>query len=293
MKNQMDVYLSHISEVKRVSRHTLDAYSRDILDFVEYTGEKGLASPKSVDVRFVRVYLANLQKRGLPRRSIARHISACRGFFRFMMQKKIITENPFKMLETPKLEKTVPTFLHLDEMKALLHSPDETPAGMRDRAILELLYSTGLRVSELVGLDIDAMKRGNELRVIGKRNKERLVMIGNPALSAVNRWLSLGRPHIVRSESEPALFLNKSGTRITTRSVQRMVQKYINQIALAKHVTPHSLRHTFATHLLNGGADLRTVQELLGHESLSTTQIYTHVSVEKLRETYDKTHPRA
>jgi integrase/recombinase XerC len=293
MKKQMDNYLGHLSVNKRVSPHTLDAYSRDIVDFVDYMSGKGVESPKSVDVRFARGYLATLQKRGLSRRSIARHISACRGYFRFMMQQKIITENPFKILDMQKLEKTIPTFLHLDEMKALLHAPDDTPQGMRDRAMLELLYASGLRVSELVSLNYDAFRRGNELRIIGKRNKERLVMVGDPAIASVDRWLSLGRPHLVRSDSETALFLNKSGGRITTRSVQRMVEKYINQIALAKHVTPHSLRHTFATHLLNGGADLRTVQELLGHESLSTTQIYTHVSIEKLRETYDKTHPRA
>lgn len=293
MRTHLDAYLRHLADDRRASKHTLDAYAADIIDFFDYLADRGLPeTPDAVDVRVARGYLAGLQKRGLSRRSVARHISACRGFFRYLQKKNVVPENTFRMLDSPRLEKTVPSFLHHDEMTALLNAPDESAQGLRDRAILELIYATGLRVSELVSLDVDSIRESNELRVIGKRNKERIVLVGGPARGAVDDWLRAGRPSLAKGD-DPALFVNRSGTRLTPRSVQRMLQKYIAKIALARHVTPHSLRHTFATHLLNGGADLRTVQELLGHVNLSTTQIYTHVSGEKLRETYDKAHPRA
>lgn len=279
-----------------MSRHTVDAYSRDLNDFLEFCETQGAGkSPRDIDTRLARRYLADLRRRGRARTTISRRISALRSFFKYLKKERVVAANVFSALDTPRLEKKLPEHLYAEEVSALLKAPDaETPAGLRDRAILEVLYAGGLRVSELVSLNLgDIDRAGPELRVLGKGDKERIVFIGEPARRAVADYERDGRPKLgVRQDAE-ALFLNKSGRRLGARGVQRIVDKYVKQTAILKNITPHSLRHSFATHMLNAGADLRTVQELLGHSSLSTTQIYTHVSTARLRKTYDTSHPRA
>jgi len=297
MKENLDSFLRYMSVDRGMSGHTVENYSFDINDFIRFCEDAGApARAGEITTRLARRYLANLQKLGRERATISRHVSSLRSYFKFLKTRGVVERNIFKSLDTPKLEKKLPEFLFLDEMESLLNAPAaDTPAGLRDRAILELLYSAGLRVSELAGLDIQDLPRpgGDEMTVTGKGRKERIVFTGGRARTAVGAWLDRGRPEFRSEESGSALFLNRLGGRFTVRGVQRTVKKYIHEIALAKHITPHSLRHSFATHLLNNGADLRTIQELLGHASLSTTQIYSHISTERLKETYDRTHPRA
>ncbi len=278
------------------SPNTVDAYARDLNDFARFCEESGGGvGPREVDLKLARRYLAELKRDGRARTTIARRVSALRSFFKFLKRQGVVERNIFVSLDSPRLPKKTPEYLFVEEVSSLLKAPDaETPAGLRDRAILELLYSSGMRVSELVSLNLADLKPGSpELRVVGKGNKERIVFVGDPAHAAVEEYLKNGRPLFGAAQDGRALFLNKNGGRLHVRGVQRVVEKHINRTAILKKISPHSLRHSFATHLLNGGADLRTVQELLGHASLSTTQIYTHISAERLRKTYDETHPRA
>ncbi|MFA6450089.1 MAG: tyrosine recombinase XerC [bacterium] len=296
MKDHIDRFIRHISINLGRSQNTVDAYSRDLNDFVRFCEKDGeRAKPESVDLKLARRYLAELKRDGRARTTVARRVSALRTFFKYLKKEGVVEKNIFAMLEVPRREKKIPEHLFLEEVSSLLRAPDcKTPAGLRDRAILETLYSSGVRVSELVSLNLGSIKPDKpELRVIGKGRKERIVFVGAPARAAITEYIAGSRHKFGVAQDGQALFLNKNGGRLTVRGVQRVVEKYINQIASVKKVSPHSLRHSFATHLLNAGADLRTVQELLGHVSLSTTQIYTHVSAERLRKTYDESHPRA
>ena len=230
------------------------------------------------------------------RASIARRLACLRSFFKYCCRENLAAANPAKALRTPRQGRTLPKFLSAEQIAKLLETPPaNTPAGLRDRAILETLYSAGLRVAELVGLDVDRWDRdANVLRVLGKGRKERIAPIGSFAARALIRWLEVRQPHPEASpEESQALFLNRFGRRLTTRSIGRMLEKHLLEAGLDRYVTPHTLRHSFATHLLDGGADLRSVQELLGHKSLTTTQIYTHVSTRRMREIYEQAHPHA
>jgi len=296
LKDALEMFLTHLRNERQVSAHTMDAYSRDAALFIEFLENNAYpARPDTVDVKQLRHYLGEMRREGLSRATVARRLSALRTFFKYLKKKGFIESNPAAMMESSRRERKLPQYLYRDEMEALLAPPEkETPDALRDHALLETLYSTGLRVSEIASLDVDSVAPdGGQLRVTGKRNKERIVLVGSRAAEAVRRYVERGRPILLKSKTDTALFLNKSGTRLTVRSIQRMVKKHINRIALDKDITPHSLRHTFATHLLEGGADLRTVQSLLGHSSLSTTQVYTHITNERLKETHGKTHPRA
>src|SRR3989338_3825475 len=230
-----------------------------------------------------------MRTRELRPRSLARKLSCLRSFFRFLQREGLVKKNPTTLLMTPKLDKKLPQFLTEDEMTKFIESPPlKKEAGKRDRAILETLYSTGMRVSELVGLNMDNVDFiSNIVKVAGKGKKERLLPIGDKALKSLQDYLK------IRKHQSSAIFLNKSGTRLTSRSICNITEKYIRQTGLREKISPHVLRHSFATHLLNRGADLRSVQELLGHVNLSTTQIYTHVTMDRLKEVYDKSHPRA
>lgn len=299
-----DRFLDHLVLEKSASPHTLLNYRRDVGQFLSFwrgRGEQAGEPPwDQVDVSLVRRYLAHLQHRGYARRSVARKLAALRSFYRFLVREGVLPGNVFRLVHTPKLEKKLPRFLDEDEMTTLLSRPDPSnPLGLRDRAILELLYGSGLRVSELCALDLqDVDHSDGDVRVSGKGKKERQVPVGSFALGALAAYLRAGRPAILAGargqagRAEAALFLNHRGTRLTPRSVARLVQRYVREAALVRGCTPHTLRHTFATHLLSRGADLRDVQELLGHSSVSTTQIYTHVSQERLRQVYRKAHPR-
>lgn len=288
----LNQFLKYLEAEKNVSFHTITNYTRDILFFfklfgVEPSGEKKFL--KSFDYPQARKYLAHLQVRELSRRTIARKLASLRSFYRLLVREGIIKETPLYGLSTPKLMKKLPRFLDVNQAAALVEMPpQEKLFGLRDRAILELLYSTGMRVGELAGLNINEVDSiGDVIKVKGKGKKERLVPVGKKASEALEKYLSR------RKDSKPYLLLNKSNGRLTVRSIERMVKKYIKQAALNYDVSPHTLRHSFATHLLDAGADLRSVQELLGHESLSTTQIYTHVTTQRLKDVYKKAHPRA
>lgn len=286
MNRYLEKFVSYLDIEKNYSRHTLTNYSLDLKEFFLFLAQTPL---ERVDYLTLRRYLAKLRERHLKPRSMARKLSSLRSFFKFLNREGYLKNNPSTLLMTPKLDKMLPKFLTEDEMAKFLEAPDEKKeSGLRDRAILEVLYSTGIRVSELVGLNLTNVDLiGNIIKVMGKGKKERLVPIGNKAVDAVQQYLNK------RKHPSQAIFLNKGGKRLTTRSICNITEKYIRAVGLRDTISPHVLRHSFATHLLNRGADLRSVQELLGHVNLSTTQIYTHVTTEKLKSVYDKAHPRA
>jgi len=284
---------------KNASPHTIDNYHREIQECLTFVQEQGIQDWPGVDRLVLRRYLAWLNSQGYAKASVARRLSELRSFGRFLLREKIVPVNPFLAVVSPKVPKYLPAPLSVPETVALLGAPDRTtPRGLRDRAILEVLYGGGLRVSELAGLNLTNVdwQRG-ELLVWGKGAKERVALLGKPALAALRAYVDHGRPQLLASSAQGApsnaLFLNRFGGRLTTRSVMTILHRYSHMAGLEKRVTPHTLRHTFATHLLDGGADLRCVQELLGHALLATTQIYTHVSQSRAREVYLHSHPLA
>lgn len=286
-------FISHLQAERHVSRYTVRNYSRDIGEFLSFLGERGASSAEAATRELVREYLVWLSQRGIVRASVARKLSSLRTFYRYLHQEGRVEHNPMALISSPKKERRLPNFLSDQEAKRLVETPEPTtPQGMRDRAILEMLYAAGVRVSELTGLDMDEVNLPlREVRVWGKGGKERVVLLGAPAARAIEEYLLRGRPHL-RGKGA-ALFVNRFGKRLTVRQVQRLVKGYALKAGLEKRVHPHLVRHTFATHLLDGGADLRVVQELLGHASLASTQVYTHVSQAQARKVYMKAHPRA
>jgi tyrosine recombinase XerC len=291
----LDRFLRHLARERNMSDQTVRAYRTDVFQFLDEVTESSLRAGE-VDVRTVRRFLGVLRERGLSSRSVARKLASLRTFLNWCVREKILVENVADALRTPRFDKHLPDFLEEDEISVLLETPPETGfIGTRDRALLETLYSGGLRVSELVSLDLRDLEGATEvLRVHGKGDKERLVPVGSYALAAIDRYLEERKQHLVRLKTTSnALFLNKNGSRLTDRSVRRLLDAHVRDAGITKKITPHTLRHSFATHLLNRGADLRAVQELLGHANISTTQIYTHVTAARLREVYDATHPRA
>ncbi len=293
----MDAYfakfLIYLQAEKNYSKHTLTSYTHDLKEFYAFLDRRRL---DEIDIHFLRKFLVLLKEKKLSKRTVARRVAALRTFFRFLVREGHLKKNPLTALKTPKLEKKLPMVLDETDVNRLLDAPDDDVIGRRDKAILETLYSTGMRVSEVVQLDAEGIDFiGGVCRVIGKGSKERLCPIGDRALRVIRRYLELRSAAVKKRDR--ALFLNhspnKQGSRITPRSVCRIVERYIEQTCRKEGISPHTLRHSFATHLLNRGADLRSVQELLGHENLSTTQIYTHVSTQRLKEAYDKAHPRA
>lgn len=287
MKATIDKFLSSLEVEKNYSNHTVLNYRTDLEEFAAFLG--GQTTLTQVDYPVLRRFLAQLRTRDLKPRTISRKLSALRSFFKYLQRHKMIAGNPAALLVTPKLDKPLPHFLTEEDTVKLMDAPTDGKVNtLRDKAILETLYSTGIRVSELVGLDeghVDAI--GNIVRVRGKGKKERLAPIGEKALEAIQNYLE------ARPQHSPALFLNKNGSRLSDRGVRGIINKYILKASLQGKVSPHMFRHSFATHLLNHGADLRSVQELLGHTNLSTTQIYTHLTTDKLKSVYDKAHPRA
>jgi integrase/recombinase XerC len=296
MDEHLDRFITYLIAEKNASPYTVKNYRQEIAQFLAFLKEEGIDSWEGVDRHVLRRYLAWLKDQGYVKASIARKVSELRSFCRYLVREGILSSNPILAISSPKVPKRLPEYLDLHEVDALLSAPDtSTSQGLRDRAILEMLYATGLRVSELVGLDIgDVEWSGAKLRVLGKGNKERLALLGNPAQRALERYLREGRPELVRDrQPTSALFVNRFGGRLSERSVRMLLDKYAKAAGLGKRVYPHMLRHTFATHLLDGGADLRVVQELLGHADLATTQVYTHVSQARAREVYLKSHPGA
>jgi len=305
MLQHIDNFTNYLVQVRNASPHTVRSYSRDLIQFVDFVEEHRLLAGRSewgaVDYLCVRRYLGDMSKRGYSRRSVSRKLSSLKSFFKYLLRQEVIEVSPVAHVRAPKVEGRLPQMVSNSDLEALLNAPHlDEPLGVRDRAILETLYATGIRVSELVGIDLaDVDFVRGEVRVLGKGDRERIVLLGELALEALGQYVSGARVTLTAEAQsakvgpEEALFVNRFGGRLEARSVGRMLTKYLNQCGLGERITPHMLRHTFATHLLEGGADLRTVQELLGHRSLSSTQIYTHVSRERLKKVYDRTHPRA
>lgn len=302
MRRLIHRYLEHIREERNLSAATLRNYEYDLLMFLEFLAADFLGKeaqeirPDEVDALAVRSFLASMTRRGLAKRSQARALSSVRSLFRFACREGILAANPAQAVRSPKIPKTLPRHLRPGEVETLIEAPEgDDPAARRDRAILELLYASGLRVSELVGLDwTDVDLSARVLRVMGKGGKERMVPFGRAAGEALRRWLEVweGVRNPAEDDGEP-VFLSSKGKRLGDRSVRRLIDRWVDSAAIAKGVHPHTLRHTFATHLLENGADLRAIQELLGHSSLSTTQKYTHLEVERLLAVYREAHPRA
>ena len=290
LERYIQKFITYLKIEKNASPHTITNYQIDLREFDESIKEKPLDKIRHVDVR---LFLARMKEKNLSKRSVARKMACLRSFFRFLCREGYLKASPATGLQTPKQERRLPLFLDEDKMVRLIESPDVSDVyGMRDRAILETLYSSGLRVSELVGLNKDNIDFiSGVLKVFGKGKKERLAPIGDRALRAIKKYIERLKPEDTKDKK--VVFLNKRNKRMTSRDVRRVVDKYIHKTSLSEKISPHSLRHSFATHLLNRGADLRSVQELLGHSNLSTTQIYTHVSTERLKSVYEKTHPRA
>lgn len=285
----------HLRAERGLSPHTLRAYSRDVRDFLAAAGERGAATVPDLDIRALRGWLAELSASGQARTTLARRAAAARTFTAYATRRGWLRTDPGLLLGTASPQRSLPTVLGREEVEAFLAGVgDDSPVGRRDRAVLELLYATAVRVSELCGLDVDDLDRGRRVvRVLGKGDRERSVPVGIPADRAVQDWLREGRPHLAVEGSGPALFLGARGGRLGPRTVRRIVHRRLAEVEDAPSRGPHGLRHAAATHLLEGGADLRSVQEILGHASLATTQIYTHVSVERLRAAYRQAHPRA
>ncbi|HUV53336.1 MAG TPA: tyrosine recombinase XerC [Dehalococcoidia bacterium] len=294
MKDLLDKYIRHLDVERGLSRYTVRNYSTDIQGFLDFLGRNGVSSLENVDRSIMRRYLGLLHERETARGSISRKLSALRSFYRYLNRESLVSADPLSTVSAPKLEKRLPTFLTIDEMASLLKAPDvSTLQGLRDRAILELLYASGLRLSEIVSLDLgDVDLNSRHIRAWGKGSKERIVLMGIPAAKALQRYVKQGRPELLGKKNTQALFLNRFGNRVAERRIQYIIKKYARQAGLDTRVFTHIFRHTFATHMLDGGADLRAVQELLGHVRLATTQIYTHVSQNQIRRTYLAAHPR-
>jgi integrase/recombinase XerD len=302
LASEAERYLDHLSVERGLSGNTLDAYRRDLRRYVAFLSRRNVEEPEAVDEGAIRSFVASLsasthgpQERPYRATSVARALSAVRSFHRFLLREGVTTRDPAVGVAHPRLPRSLPRPLPVDDVRRLLEAPDPTtPAGLRDRAILELLYGSGLRISELTGLDVDDIDvESASLRVLGKGGKEREVPLGSFASSAVTAYLTRGRPALASGASRGALFLNARGGRLSRQSCARSLTRYVRLAGIDRRVTLHTLRHSFATHLLEGGADVRVVQELLGHASVATTQIYTLVTSQHLREVYESAHPRA
>lgn len=299
MYSAIDGFVHHLKVERNASPLTLKSYAEDLASLLEYfQSVKPNEPPAVADVTVgqLRDYVSYLHDCGYAKTTIARRLACLRSFFRYCRREKLIDGNPAQALRTPRTGRKLPHFLSTEQVTTLLESPPaNTPAGLRDRAILEVFYSSGLRVAELAGLNVaDWDDEAGILRVMGKGRKERIAPVGRYARQALGEWIGVRKPaESAAADQRDALFLNRFGKRLSTRGVARMLEKHLKVAGLDRKTSPHTLRHTFATHLLDGGADLRSVQELLGHKSLTTTQIYTHVSTRRLRDTYEQSHPHA
>lgn len=290
----VDRFLGHLRDERGASPHTVRAYASDLRRYLEWAQRCSL-DPLRLSHRDLRRYIAELDAARYARRTVARRLAAVRSFFGFLVREGLAERDPAAVLSSPKSAARLPRVAPADLLDSLLAAPDATTAaGLRDSAVLELLYATGIRVGELEGLDLgDVDLAQGQVRVMGKGGRERIVPVHRLAARRVSEYVRGGRPQLVRGDTEEALFLNRLGSRMRTGAVRRMMARYLRELAGAASLTPHALRHTFATHLLEHGADLRSVQELLGHIALSTTQFYTHLSVRRLQDVHRSAHPRS
>lgn len=301
MEKHIIGFLDYLKYERGASENTLDAYARDLKKFFYFLKANNSSGKypevKDISVENIRGFIGGLFRGKQKRSTIGRNLAAIKSFFKYLVKKDILEKNPADHVSSPKVENRLPATITVDEAFSLVEAPkSDKPLEKRNRAILEVFYSTGIRVSELVGLDLDSVDfESGVIKVLGKGGKERISLLGSKALPVLKDYFKDGRELLINKKNytETALFLNASGGRLSSRSVERVVDKYIKVAGVNKKISPHSLRHSFATHMLDSGADLRSIQEFLGHASLSTTQKYTHVSVDKLMEVYDRAHPRA
>ncbi|MBO8159339.1 MAG: tyrosine recombinase XerC [Thermosyntropha sp.] len=299
LTDQIFYFLDYLYIEKNASPLTIQNYKIDLEQFIDFISEKYEIEKNEIGLDFlnhkeVRDYLIYLKEKGLKPSSSARKLASLRSLVRYLCRENILDDNPLAALSTPKQDKRLPKFLYPSEVEALINAPDvNTPFGQRDKAILETLYASGIRVGELVSLNIkDFSLHDDFIKVRGKGDKERLVPLGSKAREALGIYIEKGRNELLKESCEEAIFLNRFGSRLSDRGVRGIIDKYISEVSCNLKISPHTLRHTFATHLLNNGADLRSVQEMLGHVKLSTTQIYTHLTRENIKAVYENTHPR-
>lgn len=289
----MREYIDYLKTIKNYSKNTITNYEIDLDEYKVFLDHKCITN-YDVDYKTIREYIEYLNKLKYTNSTISRRISALRSFYKYLYKKGKIKYNPMPLINNPKKEKTLPKFLYINEVEELLGEPENTIQGIRDHIVMELLYSTGIRVSELVNIKLNDIDYTNRtIRIMGKGSKERIVIYGSVCEKVLNNYLNNSRKLIKNSNQTNYLILNLKGNKLTDRSVRDIINKYMKKTSIQKHISPHTLRHTFATHLLDNGADLKAVQELLGHADLGTTQIYTHISNERLRDIYLKTHPRS
>lgn len=290
----IDRFITYLLVEKGLSKATLESYSRDLLRYAAFLVRCGRPTVSEADTPLILKHLIELRAQGLGTRSRARHLVSLRGFYRFLAQENVLSADPSKLIDLPKVQLTLPDVLSVEEVRRLLNAPQSrNPQGIRDAAMLEVLYAAGLRVSELVGLKLqDVHLDAGFVRVMGKGSKERVVPIGQYAREKLLFYLGNGRNLMLKNRTSPFLFIARAGRPITRQGFWKLLRRYAEAAGLAKNITPHSLRHSFATHLLEGGADLRAVQVMLGHADIATTQIYTHVANDRLREVHRRFHPR-
>ena len=295
MKSLVKEFINYLAVERGLADNTLDSYNRDLKQFQEFLSNEKVENIQKATRNIVMSYLMFLQKRGRATATVSRHLAALKSFYHFLLREKYIEKDPTANLESPKLEKKLPRILSVNEVEKLLSQPKgNEPTGLRDKAMLELLYASGIRVSELISLDMNHINLDmGYIRCFGKGSKERIVPVGSFARKCVNEYLQKGRAKLIKSRAEKALFVNQHGRRLTRQGFWKIIKKYATKAGISKEITPHTLRHSFATHLLENGADLRSVQEMLGHADITTTQIYTHLTKGRLREVYTKSHPRA
>lgn len=295
MKSLVDEFIHYLAVERGLADNTLDSYNRDLNQFLGFLEKERVKDLHEATRNIIMAYMLFLQKRGRATATVSRHLAALKSFYHFLLREKYIENDPTANLESPKIEKKLPRILAVNEVELLLNQPKGSePARLRDKAMLELLYATGIRVSELISLDVNHINVDmGYIKCFGKGSKERIVPVGSFARRCVDEYLLKGRAKLVKVKAEQALFVNQHGRRLTRQGFWKIIKKYGKRAGIAKEITPHTLRHSFATHLLENGADLRSVQEMLGHADITTTQIYTHLTKGRLREVYAKSHPRA
>jgi integrase/recombinase XerD len=295
MEGYVNEFIQYLAVERGLAQNTLESYGRDLRQYQTYLQNGHMDFIKDSNRSTILAYLNNLQIKGRAVSTISRNLAAIKSFYQYLVRERYLEKDPAAHLESPKLEKKLPKILTISEVEELLKQPNTfLPTGLRDKAMLELLYATGIRVSELISLNISDINLDmGYIKCYGKGAKERIVPLGSIAAKCVQDYIGKGRPKLVRTYEEAALFVNHHGNRLTRQGFWKIIKKYAQEASINKEITPHTLRHSFATHLLENGADLRSVQEMLGHADISTTQIYTHVTKNRLKEVYDKAHPRA
>lgn len=295
MGNLIGEFIDYLSTERGLAMNTLESYGRDLRQYSMFLQKDGNVPFERASRNQVVGYLLTLQKQGKATATVARRLAALKAFYQYLLRQRYIERDPTSNVDSPKLQKKLPKVLTIGEVERLLGQPaNDSPQSLRDKAMLELLYATGIRVSELISLNLsDVSLEMSYIRCTGKGSKERIVPVGTVAVRALREYLSKGRSRLVSNGAEQALFVNHHGSRLTRQGFWKIVKRYAVEAQISKDITPHTLRHSFATHLLENGADLRSVQEMLGHADISTTQVYTHVTRARLKDVYAKTHPRA